>query len=69
MRVAEGTADEHGGAVTDVAGDEGVGKGGSADVLKELLEGMRKPPTGTGPGAARAASQLARRREAAMRRR
>jgi hypothetical protein len=22
-------------------------------VLKELLEGMRKPPTGTGPGAVR----------------
>ncbi len=41
----------------------------NAVVLKELLEGMRKPPTGTGPGAARAASQLARRREAAMRRR
>ena len=41
----------------------------NAAVLKELLEGMRKPPTGTGPGAARAATQLARRREAAMRRR
>ena len=25
----------------------------NAVVLKELLEGMRKPPTGTGPGAAR----------------
>jgi uncharacterized protein YeaO (DUF488 family) len=41
----------------------------NAVVLKELLEGMRKPPTGTGPGAARAASNVARRREAAMRRR
>jgi uncharacterized protein YeaO (DUF488 family) len=27
----------------------------NAVVLKELLEGMRKPPTGTGPAAARAA--------------
>lgn len=26
----------------------------NAVVLKDLLEGMRKPPTGTGPGAARA---------------
>jgi hypothetical protein len=26
----------------------------NAVVLKELLEGMRKPPTGTGPGALRA---------------
>jgi uncharacterized protein YeaO (DUF488 family) len=26
----------------------------NAVVLKELLEGMRKPPTGTGPGAVRA---------------
>jgi len=37
----------------------------NAVVLKELLEGVRKPPTGTGPGAA---SSL-RRREAAVRRR
>lgn len=27
----------------------------NAVVLKDLLEGMRKPPTGTGPGAARSA--------------
>ncbi len=26
----------------------------NAVVLKDLLEGMRKPPTGTGPGVARA---------------
>ena len=26
----------------------------NATVLKDLLDGMRKPPTGTGPGAARA---------------
>ena len=37
----------------------------NALVLKELLEGMRKPPTGTGPGAVHAM----RRREAAVRRR
>ena len=37
----------------------------NATVLKELLEGMRKPPTGTGPGAIHAM----RRREAAVRRR
>lgn len=37
----------------------------NAVVLKELLEGMRKPPTGTGPGAI----QRMRRRDAAIRRR
>jgi uncharacterized protein YeaO (DUF488 family) len=37
----------------------------NAAVLKELLGGMRKPPTGTGPGAVRAM----RKREAAVRRR
>jgi len=37
----------------------------NASVLKELLEGQRKPPTGTGPGAA----YTVRRREAAARRR
>ena len=37
----------------------------NAVVLKELLDGMRKPPTGTGPGAIGAM----RRREAAVRRR
>ncbi len=37
----------------------------NATVLKELLEGRRKPPTGTGPGAAYAT----RKREAAVRRR
>jgi uncharacterized protein YeaO (DUF488 family) len=36
-----------------------------AVVLKELLDGMRKPPTGTGPGAIRAI----RKQDAAMRRR
>ena len=37
----------------------------NATVLKELLEGRRKPPTGTGPGA----SYAMRKREAAIRRR
>jgi len=37
----------------------------NATVLKDLLDGMRKPPTGTGPGAVHAM----RRREAAVRRR
>jgi uncharacterized protein YeaO (DUF488 family) len=37
----------------------------NATVLKELLDGTRKPPTGTGPGAV----QGQRRREAAVRRR
>jgi uncharacterized protein YeaO (DUF488 family) len=37
----------------------------NATVLKELLDGMRKPPTGTGPGAVHAM----RKREAAVRRR
>ena len=37
----------------------------NATVLKELLDGMRKPPTGTGPGVVRAM----RHREAAARRR
>jgi uncharacterized protein YeaO (DUF488 family) len=37
----------------------------NAVVLKELLDGMRKPPTGTGPGALRSM----RTRDAAVRRR
>ena len=37
----------------------------NAVVLKELLDGMRKPPTGTGPGAIHGM----RKREAAVRRR
>jgi hypothetical protein len=37
----------------------------NASVLKELLDGMRKPPTGTGPGAVSAM----RMRQAAVRRR
>lgn len=37
----------------------------NAAVLKELLDGMRKPPTGTGPGAVHAM----RKREVAVRRR
>jgi uncharacterized protein YeaO (DUF488 family) len=37
----------------------------NATVLKELLEGSRKPPTGTGPGAVRGLSK----REAGVRRR
>lgn len=37
----------------------------NALVLKELLDGMRKPPTGTGPGAVHAL----RKRDAAVRRR
>jgi uncharacterized protein YeaO (DUF488 family) len=37
----------------------------NATVLKELLDGMRKPPTGTGPGAV----HVMRKREAAVRRR
>jgi uncharacterized protein YeaO (DUF488 family) len=37
----------------------------NATVLKELLEGRRKPPTGTGPGA----SYAMRKRQAAIRRR
>jgi uncharacterized protein YeaO (DUF488 family) len=36
----------------------------NATVLKELLDGTRKPPTGTGPGAA----HVTRRREASVRR-
>lgn len=37
----------------------------NAAVLKELLDGMRKPPTGTGPGAA----HRLRKRQASVRRR
>jgi uncharacterized protein YeaO (DUF488 family) len=40
-------------------------KRNNAIVLKDLLDGMRKPPTGTGPGALR----TMRAREAAVRRR
>jgi hypothetical protein len=34
----------------------------NAVVLKELLEGMRKPPTGTGPGAVRSSRERQARR-------
>lgn len=37
----------------------------NATVLRELLDGMRKPPTGTGPGGV----HVMRKREAAVRRR
>jgi uncharacterized protein YeaO (DUF488 family) len=40
-------------------------KRNNAVVLKDLLDGMRKPPTGTGPGALRAMGK----RDAAVRRR
>jgi len=40
-------------------------KHNNATVLKDLLEGLRKPPTGTGPGALR----TIRMRDAAVRRR
>jgi uncharacterized protein YeaO (DUF488 family) len=40
-------------------------KQNNATVLKELLEGMKKPPRGTGPGTVR----TLRRRDAAVRRR
>jgi uncharacterized protein YeaO (DUF488 family) len=40
-------------------------KRNNATVLKDLLDGMRKPPTGTGPGALRTMGA----REAAVRRR
>jgi uncharacterized protein YeaO (DUF488 family) len=40
-------------------------KHNNAVVLKDLLDGMRKPPTGTGPGALR----TMRMRDAAVRRR
>jgi hypothetical protein len=38
--VAEGAADEHGGAVADVAGDEGVGQGRLADVGEGGVDGV-----------------------------
>jgi hypothetical protein len=40
-------------------------KHNNATVLKDLLDGMRKPPTGTGPGGLR----VIRSRDAAVRRR
>ena len=40
VRVAEGAADEHGGAVADVAGDEGIGQGRLADVGERCVYGV-----------------------------
>ena len=40
MGVAEGAADEHGGAVADVAGDERVGQGRLADVGEGGVDGV-----------------------------
>ncbi len=40
VRVAEGSADEHGGAVADVAGDEGIGQGRLADVGERCVYGV-----------------------------
>jgi hypothetical protein len=55
------------GLTRDLARDGVRLLGSSADavVLKELLDGMRKPPSGTGPGAI----YVMRKREAAARRR
>jgi hypothetical protein len=40
--IAEGAADEHGGTVTDVAGDERIWKGRLADVGESCVDGVAK---------------------------
>ena len=44
--VAEGAANEHGGAVADVAGDEGVGQGRLADVGEGSVYGVAEVQRG-----------------------
>ena len=44
--VAEGAADEHGGAVADVAGDQRVGEGGLAYVLEGSVYGVAEVERG-----------------------
>ena len=49
--VAEGSADEHGDAVADVAGDDGFGEGGSAEVGEGGVDGVAEVDAGVDEGA------------------
>ncbi len=49
--VAEGSADEHGGSVADVAGDDGVGELGLAEVDEGGVDGVAEVDAGVDEGA------------------
>ena len=49
--VAEGAADEHGDAVADVAGDDGVGELGLAEVGEGGVDGVAEVDAGVDEGA------------------
>jgi len=46
LGIAEGTADQHGGTVTDVSGDEGVGQLRLAEVEERGIDGVAEVPAG-----------------------
>jgi carbonic anhydrase len=49
--VADGAADEHGGSVADVAGDDGLGEGGLAEVGESGVDGVAEIDAGVDEGA------------------
>ena len=59
--VAEGPADEQGGAVADVAGDDGFGKCGLAEVLEGGVDGVAEVDAGVDEGAVEIEDEEARR--------
>ena len=57
--IAEGAADEHGGAVADVAGDEGIGQGRLADVDEGGVYGVAEVERGVDQRAVKIEDQQA----------
>ncbi len=49
--IADGAADEHGGPVADVAGDDSFGEGGFAEVGKRGVDGVAEIDAGVDEGA------------------
>ena len=58
--VAEGAADEHGGAVADVAGNDGVGQRGLAEVCERSVDGVAEVDAGVDEGAVEIEDEEAR---------
>ena len=58
--VAEGAADEHGGAVADVAGDDGFGELGLAEVGEGRVDGVAEVDAGVDEGAVEVEDEEAR---------
>jgi ParB-like chromosome segregation protein Spo0J len=50
-RVAEGAADEHGGSVADIAGDDGFGELGLAEMEEHGVDGVAEVDAGVDEGA------------------